>query len=203
MDWVEKFFEESTVDKSIYCVEGHDFTGKTSVCDFLKTEFEIIRLPGGTTFGENCRRLLKNREIARHPVADYFLLNAADTEFFWRVRPIWRYDKRFLLERGWLSRIIYQGRLGCVNMKQLITDLKYSWANTVPKKTVVLTCSEETLLQRMQGRAQDSWFDSRAKETRQHYKDFCEQYPQYVHEIPTDNLQPYEVAAKVKEYFLS
>lgn len=101
--------------------EGLDRTGKTTqakkFAEYIGALY--VKEPEGTPFGALVWRLLKENELS--PMAQYALFLAARSVIFHDViLPARAAGKSVVLDRSYLSSIVYQGMLGGVDQDVII-----------------------------------------------------------------------------------
>lgn len=204
----KSFFD---LDKNLFCIEGGEYAGKSQVCKrFLKSgNAHVFGLPGGYKLGNEIRKIFKDKDIYKSDLVTYHLMCAADADFYYNYSNS-KLQKKVILDRGWLSRLIYQGYFAeVIDYEHIFIDLCLCFKNILPCKTIVYTCSEETLLERMKQREPEDKYDEQALKINKAYLDFAkliekedEEYFNFIKILNTDNLDLDQVYNITKEYFL-
>jgi dTMP kinase len=136
-------------------LEGLDGVGKTTQALLLRDyclsrgwETEIYREPGGTSLGEELRRLLKSG-LAASPGAELFLFGAARSELLYeRVEPALAAGRTVILDRFTDSLLAYQGALGVFPEEQLQMVARLAARGLSPDLTIWLDLPADQALKR-------------------------------------------------------
>lgn len=146
-------------------VEGPDFAGKTTICKALAEawpkafgrkpeDLVTAREPGGTPLGERLRGMLF--EERRCAATELCMFSAARCELVTKViLPAISAGKDVLLDRYWLSTVVYQGIQLWPNRGRAMDvldklALDFEWPSAF---TVVVMTPADVILRRMQTRA--------------------------------------------------
>ena len=110
MLYLNKRIKDYSVAKNLFCIEGADLTGKTTLqhylVDFYKSkEISMLPLvsPGETVVGNEIRTILKKYEMPS--IAQQCLFNASESIIF---ETVFNENDNFIFDRCWISRLVYQ-----------------------------------------------------------------------------------------------
>lgn len=115
--------------------EGIDGSGKTTQARRLREHLEkkgvsvvAAREPGGTSLGEEVRRMLLDKErLGMSAMVELFLFSAARAQLCEQVlRPALAEGRTVILDRFWPSTVVYQGALGGVDLEVITSAMRGS-----------------------------------------------------------------------------
>jgi thymidylate kinase len=185
---------------NIICIEGPDFSGKTSVVKELCLEYPeltAVRSPGGTVLGEKMREIIKS---CRHSnLVERMLFNLSDISFFEeRYSP----EEAYVFDRYWLSRLAYQSSYVNVNYPK-VADLVGEMTRAkilFPALTIVLLAEDPKILLKRAtsgGRPLDNFEQNLPRLNEIYFLLTRVNNLPLRHVLHIDNLSIKEVAAKV------
>lgn len=196
-----------TPRRGLFTCEGSDGAGKSTCCRTICKNYpiELHILPGGgTEAGMQIRGLIKDVNLQMHPLTKYNLYLAADSEFFFVTLN--KIKKPILLDRSWMSRLIYQVLIKGINLEKALLDLSANYNRNFPEKTVILTCEPDVVRERLnsRGESMDEW-DLLVDEVYKHYNglaiEVCKAFEgnekYLIKHLDTSYLTPNEVYKEV------
>ncbi len=159
----------------IIAFDGLDGGGKTLQAECLSArlreqglETQVFREPGGTPLGERLRKvLLEGGEISEDPLLEALLFSASRRALTLSVleprsaRGAWS-----LLDRSYLSTLVYQGLVGGVDLDLLERMTLEVHGVAFPDRILVLDLPPELASQRRKDRCGDVGTESDAFECR-------------------------------------
>lgn len=192
-------------------LDGPDGSGKSTQIELLRRRLEregaaveVVIDPGGTTVGEEIRRILLHaKDLHLAPMCETLLFLASRAQLVAeKIRPALAAGKVVLGDRYVSSTLAYQGALG-VDAKQILDLAEKAVEGTWPDLTLVLDLPAEIGLKRI-GRDRDR-MESRTLEyhqqVRQRFADlgkegFSPSYPGVILHIPAEG-SPEEVHSRI------
>lgn len=187
-------------------LEGGEAVGKSTMIHELKAVYEqlghtvvCVREPGGTEFGQDVRRLFLKHQAFITSRAQVMLLLATKAELIFReIRPALAAGHIVLSDRYTLSLMVYQGILGGYPLPALKDLLRAAGLDLEPDETIVLTCTPETALQRLRGRADRNSMDSDVLADHQRlHAAYAQLMDSSMHVIDTTNRYPHEILDEI------
>lgn len=145
-------------------LDGPDGAGKSTQVKLLAERLEqrglrvqLLREPGGTSAGEEIRKLvLEQRQHDLSPLAETFLFQAARAQLVESViRPELAAGTWILCDRFTLSTLVYQGLAGKVGRKPIEALSEIATAGVKPDRYIVLWVPLITGIGRRASRAND------------------------------------------------
>ncbi|OGQ06312.1 MAG: dTMP kinase [Deltaproteobacteria bacterium RIFCSPLOWO2_01_44_7] len=177
--------------------EGIEGCGKSTQIrileDYLKLRGHpvlLTREPGGTTIGENIRKVLLNANFKEmSSLTELFLYAAARCQHVGEViKPALKEDKIVLCDRFADATSAYQGTARSIDKKFLTEIHQLATDNLKPNLTILIDCPVEIGLQRALERqseiAGQSKLDRLEKESTKFHEKVREGYLKIAHEEP-------------------
>ena len=177
--------------------EGIEGCGKSTQIrileDYLKLRGHpvlLTREPGGTTIGENIRKVLLNANFKEmSSLTELFLYAAARCQHVGEViKPALKEDKIVLCDRFADATSAYQGTARSIDKKLLTEIHQLATDNLKPNLTILIDCPVEIGLQRALERqseiAGQSKLDRLEKESTKFHEKVREGYLKIAHEEP-------------------
>ena len=147
------------MSRPVYVVlEGGDGSGKTvqatRLIDWFRQQTRLVRHlrePGSTATGEALRRLLLDPETGEiEPVTEALLFSAARAELVQQqIAPAMEAGESVVVERCYLSTLVYQGAAGDVSTGLLRDVTAVVQKDVWPDGVFVLDVDEATRIQRV------------------------------------------------------
>lgn len=140
-------------------LEGPDGSGKSTQVRLLKDSLDrlgyrviIIREPGGTTLGEELRRITKDHDIPKSPLATTLLYYAARAQLADYIRDRLEDDVWVISDRWELSTLVYQNVVNGVPIQKILS-ISITLSLPKPDHVVVLNTSDtDSLIDRITSR---------------------------------------------------
>jgi dTMP kinase len=145
-------------------LDGPDGAGKSTQVKLLAERLEqqglrvqLLREPGGTSAGEEIRKLvLEQRQHDLSPLAETFLFQAARAQLIEAViKPTLATGTWIICDRFTLSTLVYQGLAGKVGRKPIEVLSETATAGVKPDRYIVLWVPLTTGIERRAARAND------------------------------------------------
>jgi len=154
--------------------EGADGVGKSlqarSLADWLEKQGRTVRLlrePGGTEFGEKIRDLVLDAAMTGHDACLEALLFSASRRrlVLEQIHPALDQGEIVLLDRSYLSTLVYQGVVGGVSLDFLEELSREVHGSDWPRRILLLDLpEEERQRRRLQRDEAEDGFESRGAE---------------------------------------
>ena len=170
--------------------EGIEGSGKSTQIELTRRYLEergylclVTREPGGTALGEEIRTFLLDKgDLSIDPLAELFLIEADRTQHVAEViRPALEEGRVVLCDRFCDATVAYQGYGRGVDMAFIEAMNQRAAGGLIPQCTIVLDCSVEVGMARVQGEdrfeREDHLFHQRVREG---YLCIAQQDPQRV-----------------------
>jgi dTMP kinase len=161
--------------------EGLDGSGKSTLIQGLKTEFEkrsvayiLTREPGGSSLGAEIRHMLQRKDgEAPVPRAEALLFQADRAQHVEKViKPALARDKWVLSDRFAASSVAFQAAGRDIKIEEIEWLNRFSTAGLQPDLYVLLDLTVEESAKRMAGRGLEAdRFESEGKEFHQKVRD--------------------------------
>lgn len=185
-----------TIDYMInrfFSIEGMDFTGKTTICKKLEKSLtalnkkvKITREPGGTSFGNEIRKLIMNKEY-KLDVKTEALLFATDRSYHIEniIKPYLEKGYIVISDRYLDSSTAYQSYVKDLPINKLQELHQFTVENIYPIKTFYIDIPVDILLERrnkvlQQSNREINRLDEKSQEMyiniRKCYLSLCEKY---------------------------
>ncbi len=174
--------------------EGGDGAGKTTlidkVADLLTTQGHqvvITREPGGTTLGEDIRKILLSHETGEiNPTAELLLfLTSRSQHIHEKILPALHQGKIVLCDRFNDSSVVYQGVGRALGLHHVQEICNLACGEIKPELTIYLDLSPDESQKRKQG--EDDRIESEGQEfhqkIREGYLELMEEEPLRIHKI--------------------
>ncbi|MCL4545530.1 MAG: dTMP kinase [Chloroflexi bacterium] len=164
------------MDGAFFTFEGIDGAGKTTQLRRVAERLEQLgyrvvrtREPGGTSLGEELRRLILPRsESPNHPLAELFLLSAARAQLVATVIvPALAQGRIVLADRFADATLAYQGYGRGLPLDDLRAVNRIATQSLKPTRTILLDLPLTTSAERLQARGRESFFDEAGVEFRE------------------------------------
>lgn len=168
----------SELQSSAIAIDGHNATGKSSVCQLIAARHSrrVLRPYSGTN-GEITMSLLSDGNMRE-------LMNFRGTVDSWAMKT-----RQSVVDRSWASTL-------SLVPKFLWWDVDTEWVS----RTVILTCDVETALCRLHDRGRNLWTE---KEHREYVATFQEIAKLYgIRTIDTSRFGVGEVAEQIERIFV-
>lgn len=143
--------------------EGVDASGKTSVIKYFRElldeagiQYIQIREPGGTRIGEEVRRILLDpAHGGMDDKAEVLLYTASRAQLVREViKPALEQNQWVVCDRTLYSTLTFQGYARGLDVGELRQLQKWAMGGIWPDRVVLLDCSVETSLRRLQSRGE-------------------------------------------------
>lgn len=153
-------------------IEGPEAVGKSTQVEQLidmLSEFGVearsdIREPGGSPIGERIREVLKNGDLARQPLTNLYLFNAARTETLDVIEGELERGNWVVCDRNHWSSYAYQVWGEGLDGQVFETVTEPLKRRLPPDMTVFLMASEEEQRRRLDERGDSDYFQEQAPE---------------------------------------
>jgi dTMP kinase len=145
--------------------EGGDGVGKSTQIKLLAAALKrrghqvfVTREPGGTSLGEQLRKLLKTKSMT--PLAELMLLEASRAELVETVlRPRLKRGEIILCDRYAESSLVYQGFVRGLPLTEVKTANKIATQGLQANAIILLDSHEKIFAQRLKSKSKKDRFD--------------------------------------------
>lgn len=151
-------------------VEGIDGAGKTSAIQTIESFFTenqmsytSLREPGGSSLGEEIRRIFKSSDLQIDPIAQVLLMYAARVQLLQHIIfPALSNETSVILDRHELSTYAYQAGGAELDISIIDGISKAVMPKQKPDLTIYLSVLPEVSQARLQARGEMDHFDMRS-----------------------------------------
>lgn len=150
---------------AVICLDGVDGCGKTTVynslMELLPKEHFVFTSAFGTPLAQELRNLLKSQTLITETQLGLINTSLVDTTKL-IIEPALKAGKVVIMDRGWLSQVVYQGNTE-VNVPQWSIRID-DWETVVKPTNVILNLDDEMIAARIANRGTTDVIEARGFE---------------------------------------